>query len=69
VPRKKKEHNVEAEHTACAGGDAAQHYEPPRLVVHGSLAEATSANVIGTVFDKTISAGQPITSIFGSTSF
>ena len=43
-------------------------YEPPRLTVHGSLAEATAASLIGTVFDKSIPAGASIVSIFGSTS-
>lgn len=43
-------------------------YEAPRLTVHGSLAEATAASLIGTVFDKSIPAGASIVSIFGSTS-
>jgi hypothetical protein len=44
-------------------------YEAPRVTVHGSLADATAANVIGSVFDKSIPAGAPVTSIFGGTSF
>jgi len=44
-------------------------YEPPTLTVHGSLVEATAANVIGTAFDKTIPAGASILSVFGGTSF
>lgn len=44
-------------------------YEPPRVTVHGSLAEVTAANLIGTVFDKSIPAGASIVSIFGGTSF
>jgi hypothetical protein len=49
-------------------GRRAEGYEPPRLTVHGSLAEATAANLIGTEFDKTIPAGASILSVFGGTS-
>jgi hypothetical protein len=49
-------------------GQGARGYEPPRLTVHGSLAEATAANLIGTEFDKTIPAGASILSVFGGTS-
>lgn len=43
-------------------------YEPPRVTVHGSLAEVTAANIIGAVFDKSIPAGASIVSVFGATS-
>jgi hypothetical protein len=44
-------------------------YEPPTITIHGSLAEVTAANLIGTVFDKSIPAGSSIVAIFGGTSF
>jgi hypothetical protein len=44
-------------------------YEAPRLHMHGSLAEATASQVLGSVFDQTIPAGTPLTGIIGKTSF
>lgn len=50
------------------GSPLAGDYEAPRVTVHGSLAEVTAANLIGTVFDKSIPAGASIVSVFGATS-
>ncbi len=52
-----------------AGSDEDRCYERPRLTVHGSVAETTAANVIGSQFDKSIPAGASILSVFGGTSF
>jgi hypothetical protein len=35
-------------------------YQPPRVVVHGSVADLTQASVAGTVTDKTFPAGTPV---------
>jgi hypothetical protein len=53
--------------SGSAGGAA--RYEPPRLTVHGTVAEVTEAQVVGTNFDRSIPAGSSIVAIFGSTSF
>lgn len=44
-------------------------YEPPQLRVHGSLAEVTASQILGTEFDMTIPAGTPLTGIIGRLSF
>lgn len=46
-----------------------QVYEAPRVQVHGSLAEVTASQILGTNFDQTIPAGTPITGILGRLSF
>jgi hypothetical protein len=49
--------------------EPAEGYEPPAVHVHGSLAEATSQQIIGTNFDQTIPAGTSILGILGRLSF
>jgi len=44
-------------------------YERPQLQVHGSLAEATAASILGINFDQTIPAGTSIVGIIGRLSF
>jgi hypothetical protein len=56
------------EHRSGTAGSGNQ-YEAPHVHVHGSLAEVTAANIIGTNFDQTIPAGTSILGILGRLSF
>ncbi|GEM_PF-1446584 len=52
-------HHVETNRQAMSGG-VSSNYEPPRLTVHGSVAEVTGANAVGNVTDRSFPAGTPI---------
>ena len=34
-----------------------KNYQAPRLVVHGTIAQITQSNMVGTKLDKTLNAG------------
>ncbi len=50
-------------------GNVVGFYERPRVRVHGSVAEVTAQQIIGTNFDQTIPAGTSILGILGRLSF
>lgn len=51
------------ESNSDAPADASPGYEAPRLTVHGSVAEVTGAQAIGSVTDKAFPASTPLTSL------
>lgn len=55
------------EHRSGTAGSGV--YEAPHVQVHGSLAEVTAAQILGTNFDQTIPAGTSILGILGRLSF
>jgi hypothetical protein len=50
---------VHSDRQQMSGGSSSI-YQPPRVVVHGSVVDLTRANVVGTVTDKTFPAGTAI---------
>lgn len=46
--------------TADGARDLSPGYEPPTLIVHGTVAEVTGANTVGMVTDRPFPAGTPI---------
>lgn len=46
--------------TMAEGSAEVLGYQPPSLTMHGTVAEVTGANAVGTVTDRPFPAGTPI---------